>query len=38
MHTLKEEGNNTLFVTHNKKELKICDVVKAVNNPKRIIT
>ncbi len=32
MQSLKEEGKTALFVTNNKEELKICDVVYAIEN------
>ena len=32
MRVLKEEGKTALFVTHNKEELAICDVVYSIEN------
>jgi ABC-type multidrug transport system fused ATPase/permease subunit len=34
MRVLKEEGKTALFVTHNKEELAICDVVYSIENRK----
>lgn len=34
MRVLKEEGKTALFVTHNKEELAICDVVYSIDNRK----